>query len=162
MEPVRYVDVLNRRYASQGFPPYRWTVNTSSAFTKLEKPLRDCRVSMLTSGGVSRCAAAPWNPNAKNDLRLDEVAADAPTSDFQIHDSYYDHRDADRDLNCIFPLDRLRELAAEGVIGAVAERMWSGFMGRIYTRSAVVNESAPALARELERDRVDLFLLVPS
>jgi hypothetical protein len=48
------------------------------------------------------------------------------------------------------------------VIGSVAERMWSGFMGRIYTRGKVVNESAPALARELERDQVDLFVLVPS
>jgi D-proline reductase (dithiol) PrdB len=162
MEPVRYVQVLNRRYAAAGFPPYQWTVNETAPLTRLKKPLRDCRVSMLTSGGVSRCSAAPWNPNARNDLRLDEVAADAPTSDFQIHDSYYDHRDADRDLNCIFPLDRLRELAAERVIGAVAERLWSGFMGRIYTRGVVVNESAPALARELERDRVDLFLLVPS
>jgi D-proline reductase (dithiol) PrdB len=162
MEPVRYVDVLNRRYAAQGFPPYQWTVNTTAPFTKLAKPLAECRVSMLTSGGVSRCAAAPWNPDAKNDLRLDEVAADAPSSDFQIHDSYYDHRDADRDLNCIFPLDRLRELAADRVIGSVAARMWSGLMGRIYTRGKVVNESAPALARELERDRVDLFVLVPS
>jgi D-proline reductase (dithiol) PrdB len=162
MESVRYVEILNRRYASQGFPPYQWTVNTTAPLTRMKKPLRDCRVSMLTSGGVSRCSTAAWNPNAKNDLRLDEIAADAPTSDFQIHDSYYDHRDADRDLNCIFPLDRLRELEAEHVIGAVAPRMWSGFMGRIYTRSKVVNESAPALARELERDRVDLFLLVPS
>ena len=162
MEPVRYVELLNRRYAAQGFPPYQWTVNETAPFTPLRKPLRECRVSMLTSGGVSRCAAAPWNPDAKNDLRLDAVDADAPTSDFQIHDSYYDHRDADRDLNCIFPLDRLRELATDGVIGGVASRMWSGFMGRIYTRSKVVNESAPALARELERDRVDLFVLVPS
>ncbi len=162
MEPIRYVDLLNRRYAAQGFPPYRWTVNTSAPLTPLRKPLRDCRVSMLTSGGVSRCASAPWNPDAKNDLRLDQIASDAPTSDFQIHDSYYDHRDADRDLNCIFPLDRLRELAAEGAIGAVAKRIWSGFMGRIYVRSAVENESAPALARELERDEVDLFVLVPS
>jgi hypothetical protein len=35
-------------------------------------------------------------------------------------------------------------------------------MGRIYSRSAVVNEAAPALARELEKDRVDLFVLVPA
>jgi hypothetical protein len=35
-------------------------------------------------------------------------------------------------------------------------------MGRIYKRSLVVGESAPALARELEKDKVDLFLLVPA
>ena len=74
MEPVRYVDLLNRRYKAQGFPPYRWTVNTSAPFTPLRKPLRDCRVSMLTSGGVSRCASAPWNPDAHL-LQPDDLAA---------------------------------------------------------------------------------------
>lgn len=162
MQPIRYVEVLERYYRSQGFPPYRWTVNEDAPFTPLEKPLAACRVSMLTSGGISRCAAPPWNPQARNDLRLDEIAADAPSNDFQIHDAYYDHRDADRDLNCVFPIDRLRELAADGVIGQVAGRLWSGFMGRIYTRSAVTRESAPALAKELEKDRVDLFVLVPA
>ena len=117
---------------------------------------------MLTSGGISRCAAAPWNASARNDLRLDEIERDAPSKDFQIHDDYYDHRDADVDLNCAFPIDRLRELAVEGVISSVAERLWSGFMGRIYTRSKVLNESAPALAAELARDKVDLLVLVPA
>jgi D-proline reductase (dithiol) PrdB len=162
MEPIRYVERLNAYYASQGFPPYRWTLNETAPFTPLERPLSACRVSMLTSGGVSRCAAAPWNPDARNDLRLDAVDADAPSNDFQIHDSYYDHRDADRDLNCVFAIDRLRDLAREGVIKDVAPRLWSGFMGRIYSRSAVVNEAAPALARELEKDQVDLFVLVPA
>lgn len=162
MEPICYVEVLNKHYASQGFPAYRWTVNTEAPFTPLTKPLAECRVSMLTAGGVSHCTAAPWNPSARNDLRLDEVDPEAGSADFQIHDDYYDHRDADRDLNCLFPIDRLRELVAEGIVGEVAPRLWSGFMGRIYTRSAVLNEAAPALARELERDHVDLFVLVPA
>ena len=162
MEPIRYVDQLNEFYRRQGFPPYDWTVNEGAPLTPLGKPLAHCRVSMLTAGGVSRCAAAPWDPNARNDLRLDEIASDAPSDDFQIHDAYYDHSDADRDLNCQFPIDRLRELAADGVIKDVAPRIWSGFMGRIYKRSAVIGEAAPALAKELEKDRVDLFILVPA
>ena len=97
MEPIRYVERLNDFYRSQGFPAYDWTVNETAPLTPLGKPLSQCRVSMLTAGGVSRCAAAPWNPNARNDLRLDEIASDAPSDDFQIHDAYYDHSDADRD-----------------------------------------------------------------
>jgi D-proline reductase (dithiol) PrdB len=162
MEPIRYVEELERYYKSQGFPPYRWTLHESAPLTPLRKPLHECRVSMLTSGGVSHCSAPAWNPGARNDLRLDEVAADSASDAFQIHDAYYDHGDADRDLNCVFPIDRLRELAADGVIGSVAARLWSGFMGRIYKRSLVVEQAAPALARELEKDQVDLFLLVPA
>jgi D-proline reductase (dithiol) PrdB len=162
MEPIRYVERLNAFYRSQGFPPYQWTVNDAAPLSPLRKPLAECRVSMLTAGGVSRCSAAPWNPDARNDLRVDEIASDADSDDFQIHDSYYDHRDADRDLNCLFPIDRLRELAAEGVVGEVAPRIWSGFMGRIYRRRAVTTEAAPALAAKLGEDEVDLFLLVPA
>lgn len=162
MEPVRYVDLLNQRYRQQGFPPYRWTVNTDTAFTELRKPLSECRVSMLTSAGVSHCAMPRWDAFAKNDFRLDEVDPTAGSGDFEVNDSYYDTTDASIDINCVFPIDRLRELASDGVIGAVADRLWSGFMGRIYSRTKVLEESAPALAAELRSDEVDLFLLVPA
>ncbi len=125
MEPIRYVERLNKRYRAQGFPPYRWTVNTETPFTPLSKPLDECCVSMLTSGGVSRCSVAPFDAQATNDFRVDAVDKDAPSDDFQIHDTFYDPRDADVDFNCVFPIDRLRELADEGVIGDVAGRFWS-------------------------------------
>jgi D-proline reductase (dithiol) PrdB len=162
MDPIRYVDTLNAKYSAMGFSAYSWSHYDDAPFTLLEKPLSRCTVSLLTSGGVSRCAMPPFEPDARNNLRLDEVDADAPSDDFQIHDSYYDHSEADRDLNCIFPIDRLREMARDGEIGAVAPRLWSGFMGRIYKRQAVLEEKAPALARELARDRVDLFIAVPA
>ncbi len=75
---------------------------------------------------------------------------------------YYDHSDADRDVNCLFPIDRLRELARDGEIGAVAARFWSGFMGRIYKRCKLMQESAPAFAAELSNDRVDILIAVPA
>jgi D-proline reductase (dithiol) PrdB len=162
MEPIRYVERLEQLYRAQGFPPYKWTVNDDAPQVPLARPLAECRVSMLTSGGLSQRSSAPWNPNARNDFRLDAIAVDAPANDFQIQDAYYDHGDADRDVNCLFPIERLRELAADGTIGSLAPRLWSGFMGRIYQRRAVVEEHAPALAKELANDEVDLFLLVPA
>ena len=162
MEPVRYVERLNARYARQGFPPYQWTINEAATITPLQVPLSQARIATLTSGGVSRCAMAAWDPNARNDFRLDAIDADAPTDDFQVHDSYYDTASAKVDLNCVFPLDRLRELVAEGVIGSLAPRQWSGFMGRIYKRQYLIEEAAPAFAAELAADEVDLALLVPA
>jgi len=162
MEPVRYVERLNARYARQGFPPYQWTINETVSSIPLRKPLSEARIATLTSGGVSRCAMAAWDPDARNDFRLDAIDADAPTDDFQVHDSYYDTASAKVDLNCVFPLDRLRELVAEGVIGSLAARQWSGFMGRIYKRQYLIEEAAPAFAAELAADEVDLALLVPA
>ena len=162
MEPVRYVDLLDQRYRMQGFPPYQWTVNEPPRLTSLTKPLAECNVSMLTSGGVSHCTMPTWNPDARNDFRLDTVDPAAEGRDFRVSDSYYDTSDAEVDVNTVFPIDRLRELAADGVIGSVAARLWSGFMGRIYKRTHVTEVAAPALAEELHADDVDLFLLVPA
>ncbi len=162
MEPIQYAARLNEFYRSQGFPPYNWTINEGAPLMRLAKPLGRCRIAMLTSGGVSRKDAAPFNPQARNDLRLDPIDRETPAHFFAINDDYYNHADADRDINCIFPIDRLRELAAEGVIGEVAPHHYSGFMGRIYVRTAVMNEAAPALARKLREESVDAFVLVPA
>ncbi len=162
MEPISYVKAIDNYYQGLGYPPYKWTVHSSAPFTPLPKPLSACRVSMLTSGGISHHTRAPFNPTAKNDLRIDDVDFRSNPSDFEVNDSYYDTRDARKDLNVVFPITRLQELAREGVIGSIAPRLWSGFMGRIYNRSQVLEESAPALGRELQRDGVDLFVLVPA
>ncbi len=160
MEPIRYVDALNDYYGSLGHPPYQWTVNQTAPLHKLDKPLTEATVSLLTSGGVSQCSMPAFNPDARNDHRLDAIPPES--ADFQIHDSYYDHSDADADINCIFPLERLRELAVSGEIGAVAERLWSGFMGRIYNRSKVLEESGPAFYEALVADGVDVLVAAPS
>ena len=162
MEPINYVDALNEHYGSMGHPPYRWTVNETAPLHRLTKPLSECTVSLLVSGGVSTCAMPPFNPDARNDHRLDPIAPDTDANDFQIHDSYYDHSDADADINCILPLQRLQELAAEGEIGAIAPRLWSGFMGRIYNRTKVIEESGPAFVDALIDDEVDLLVAAPS
>lgn len=162
MEPVSYVELLNQRYQMQGFPPYEWTVNQPASLTALSKPLKDCRVSVLTSGGVSHCTMPAWNPDARNDFRLDAVEPKASGADFVVNDSYYDTTDAEQDVNTVFPIDRLREIAADGEIGSVAQRLWSGFMGRIYKRTYVTEVAAPAWADELTTDEVDLVLLVPA
>ena len=157
MEPIRYVDRLNAHYARQGFPAYQWTVNVDAPWTPLAKPLAHCAVSMLTSGGISRACAAPWNPSARNDLRLDEVDRDAPSNDFQIHDDYYDHRAADRDLNCVFPIDRVRELAHERRVSGLTERHFS--LGYSQALRELRDKTIPALVREVDRERPGAVLL---
>lgn len=160
--PISYVEGLARHYGAMGHPPYQWTINEAAPLHRLSKPVRECRVTMLTSGGMSLCSAPGFDPMARNDHRLDAIPADTGAGDFQIHDAYYDHADADRDINCQFPIDRLRELASAGEIGSLAPRFWSGFMGRIYNRSKVIETSAPLFAAQLRKDEVDLLIAVPA
>jgi len=162
MQPINYVDELNKHYGSMGFPPYQWTINDTAPLTRLSKPLAECSVTLLTSGGVSLCSMPGFDPDARNDHRLDEVDEAVSADDFQIHDSYYDHSDADQDINCVFPIDRLRELAADGTIGGVAPHFWSGFMGRIYNRTKLIEESVPAFVAKLREDAVDILATAPA
>lgn len=161
MEPVKYVDRLNEKYQSLGFPPYQWTINETTPLTPLDKPVSACRVSMLTTCGAS-CSGEPgFDPDARNDLRLDAIPIDTPSDGFEINDNYYDHRSVTLDINCQFPIERLRELAADGTVGSIAPRLWSGFMGRIYKRSAILAKAAE-FAEELQHDDVDLLVVVPA
>lgn len=162
MQPLAYVALLNERYQALGFPPYDWSIHHDAPLHRPARPLAACRVSLLTTGGIALANSPPFDANARNDLRLDAIPADSPTDAFRISDNYYDHRDASRDINCQFPIERLHELAATGVIGAVAPRLWSGFMGRIYIRNEVCEQAAPAFARALAADGVDVLVLVPA
>ncbi len=65
------------------------------------------------------------------------------------------------DLNVVYPIDRLEELAASGTIGAVAPRHVS-FAGNQPDDVATVRlDSGPAAAAALAADGVDVVLLTP-
>ena len=62
-------------------------------------------------------------------------------------------------FNLVFPLQRLRELEAEGAIGRVADRHYGfGLVGQASELVAAGQE----LGRLLKRDHVDLALFVPA
>ena len=77
------------------------------------------------------------------------------------HD-YYDHADADRDLNVVLPVERLRELTAAGEIGGLAPRAYA-FMGHITGPhlETLKRSTAPEVAARLRAARVDAVLLAP-
>ena len=83
---------------------------------------------------------------ASNDVVMSHVSANFDRTGFQ------------QDLNVIFPLERLRELAAAGRIGSVAAFHYA-FMGA--TAPEQMEPVADELAGHLKKDRVDAVFLVP-
>lgn len=90
------------------------------------------------------------------------IDRDTIASDYTITHDYYDHRDADRDLNIVFPIQRLAEMQAAGVIGGVASKHYS-FMGHILGHHIyrLIREQVPQVAAMLCQDQVDAVLLIP-
>ncbi len=88
------------------------------------------------------------------------IPGDAPAADLVMsHVSVnFDRTGFQEDLNVVFPLDRLRELADEGMVGAVADIHYS-FMGA--TQMRALEAKARELAGLLKKDRVDAVLLSP-
>ncbi len=64
------------------------------------------------------------------------------------------------DINTVFPIDRLDELAASGRIGAVADEHLA-YAGNQFDLSAVRLDSGPAGARRLKEQGVDVVLFTP-
>ena len=70
----------------------------------------------------------------------------------------FDRTGLQEDWNVAFPIDRLRELAAEGTIGSMADTHYS-FMGA--TDPLQMEPHARELAGRLKQDKVDSVLLAP-
>ena len=65
------------------------------------------------------------------------------------------------DLNVVYPIDRLEELAARGVIGGVAPRHVSFAGNQPDDVSTIRLDSGPRAAAELRADGVDVVILTP-
>jgi D-proline reductase (dithiol) PrdB len=162
MKPIDYVSALNEMYQSQGFPPYKWSEFDESPWSSLSKPLSEACVSLISSAGIFRDDQEPFDPWAVNDLSFRQIPTDTPYERLRLNHNYFDHRDAVRDLNCVFPVQRLKELEADGYIRSLAPTAIALGMGRLYKRTALQNETVPEIVKLLEQERADAALLVPA
>jgi D-proline reductase (dithiol) PrdB len=106
---------------------------------------------------LQRRGDRPFTKGA-GDFRIipgDYDAADLVMSHISIN---FDRTGFQADLNVVFPIDRLREMAADGIIESVADYHYS-FMGA--TPPAKMETTARQLAGVLKDDNVDAVLLVP-
>jgi len=119
--------------------------------------LNERRVAIVTTAGLHLLGDRPFDVGSA-DYRI--IPGDAPLANVVMsHISVnYDRSGFQEDINVVFPLERLRELEAEGVIGSVSDFHYS-FMGA--SQGQTLETKARELAGLLKRDRVDAVLLTP-
>lgn len=128
----------------------------------LNKPLTECRIALVTTAGVHLADQAPFDVNAKEgDPSYRVLPADSPLDAYQISHTHYDHAEADRDINCVFPITRMQELLEQGFIGSLGPENF-GFMGFVL-KSNMENLKANArtIALRLLKQKVDAVILTP-
>ncbi len=156
---TRFPSLADR--AAQKVETYEVTDN--DPWTPVIKELSDSRLALITTAGVHLKSQEPFDMvNTDGDATFRVILNDLPVSDYAITHDYYDHSDADKDVNIVFPIDRLRELVEGSFIGSLAARHY-GFMGHIDGAlvDELVTKTAPAVARMLAQDMVDCVLLTP-
>jgi len=123
-------------------------------FTPFRGRLEDAVVCLVTTAGI-RLAGDP--PYAEEDLGHRAVPGSTPAADLAVDGARYDTACAEADRNCVFPIDRLRELAAERRIGGLTGLHF----GTAYTPAFrdFAAATAPRVARAVAAERPQAVVL---
>ena len=122
------------------------------------KPLAESMVAIVTSAALYAAGDEGFS-NADTSYRF--IASDRRDLIMGHWSPNFDHTGVAIDLNVVYPIDRLTELAERGIIGAVAPRHVS-FAGNQPDDVATIRlDSGPAAAAALRKDGVDVVILTP-
>ena len=131
----------------------------TSPWTPLRRALREARVALVSTGGIYiKGQQEPYNTDGDASFRV--IPKNTPRELLGVAHTHYDTSGALKDINVVFPYQRLREMEQEGLIGSFAEPCY-GFMGYIPSPlvPSLLEESAPEVAERLVADDVDAVLI---
>ena len=146
----------DRNYKALEFSNIPWT--------KLKKPLKECKIVLITTGGIHLKSDKEFDLSDPNgDCTFRRIPCDTNFKDLIITHKYNDHHDADRDPNLILPIEVLRELQSEGTVGPSCENHYS-FMGHIEEPhlTTLIQKKSVEVAKEIRQQNADIALLVPA
>jgi len=133
----------------------------------LPKPLSDCTVALISSGGIALKTDKPFDQEGERqnpwwgDPSYRIIPDTAKTEDVRVYHQHIDPKLAEQDLNCLLPLDRLNELVEAGMAGRAAPSHYS-IMGYILEPTELLGVSVPAIIERLKSDQVDAVVLIPA
>jgi len=150
-------------------------VYEDAPFSPLRAPLTQLRLGLMVSSGhfvegddprpfgvenmSQQEAEARIMDFIKAEPQLSVISMDTPASKLRARHGGYDVRGSQSDPNTNFPIDRLRELQAEGMVGELAANAYS-FVGAT-SQLKLRNQTAPAWLEKFKSEGIEALLLVP-
>ena len=153
---VRYIERTRAWYRALGYErDYVWARFEDVPFAPLRKPLAQCTVALIGTATPLDDEGGPVLPK-----RVYSRLTATPPEQLYTQDLAWD-KDAThtKDRESFLPITRLRELAAEGRIGALAPRFHG--VPTEYSQRRTDDVDAPEVLRRCREDGVDVALLVP-
>jgi D-proline reductase (dithiol) PrdB len=164
--PIPYLARIRDYYAALGYgAPYRWAHYADAPFTRLAKPLSECRIALITTAAPYQPDKGDQGPGASYNAAAKFYAVYSGDM-AQDHDLRISHIAIDRahttaeDQGTYFPLAALRRAQLRGQFGALTER----FHGAPTNRShrTTLDTDCPEIVRRCREDGADAAILVPN
>lgn len=128
----------------------------------LKKPLSESKLTFVSSAGVQPIGTMPFDTvHPVGDYTYRKVPADSKPENLEIHQLKYPTVGANEDLNVIFPIERLQELANEGIIGGLTDNFFT-FIGYNMDPGQLERKLAEDIADAVVKDHADIALLCPA
>ena len=154
----KVVQAVQRNFVPE-FQPQKFD---KAPWIELSKSVDKAKGVLISTGGVFVKGDTPFSDNyGLGDPSYREIPIDTSNDNLQHYHEHYDHTNANEDINCIFPLERLKELAEDGVIGSLSAYHYS-FMGYIPIAHPLLTRTAPEVASKLKLQDVDFALIAPT
>lgn len=150
-------DVVNERYPGSMIHNENYV-----PMAKLEKPLSECRVGFVSTSGAQLKGSMPFDVvHPIGDYTFRRVPSGTHPDNLEIHQIKYPTAGANIDVNVVYPIQRLQELAAKGIIGELTENFLS-FIGYNMDPRHLESSLASDLADAFEEEKADVVLAAPA
>lgn len=84
-------------------------ITPPSVWAPVTKELKDMSIALATAAGVHKKSQERFN--LAGDWTWRKIENTTPSSDLMVSHGGYDNSDVNKDINCMFPIDRIHELA---------------------------------------------------
>jgi D-proline reductase (dithiol) PrdB len=124
----------------------------------MRHPLGASRVALVTTAGIHLRTDRPFTGG---DQSFRVIPADTPPADIvQSHASIgFDRTAFQRDINVVFPVDRMREFVDRGEIGSLGPTYYSFMGAQRPPYDTLLRKTGPEVARRLRAEGVDVVFL---
>lgn len=143
-------------------------------WTEFKISLAECKLALITGSGVFVKGQKPFSVVAGalpehlleqkfkgvGDWSYRAVPWEVATQDLRVAHSYLDSLRVEADINCVFPIDRVRELVEENYIAESASHHFS-LMGHVPEYKRLYDKAIPEVIRRLKQDKVTAVLITP-
>jgi len=131
-------------------------ITPSPIWSDVSKELKDMTIALATAAGVHLKSDKRFNLSGDTSYRI--IPHESGVENMMVSHGGYDNSDVNKDINCMFPVDRLAELVEEGFVKAAAINHYT-FMGGGGNQDVFVNETGPKIAKRLKSENVDAVVL---